>query len=82
MIVADFLRLPCYFISTEILSGLLKLLKLADLARFFTCNLGLRIFHGTSPDLIRASFDEAEHIHVFCLRDRFNLHTSKIIWIH
>ena len=74
-IVADFHRLPCYLISTDILSKSLKLLKLPDLARYFTCILGFRIFHGTSPDFICASFDEAEHR--FCFRDRFNLHTSK-----
>lgn len=74
-IVADFHRLPCYLISTDILSKSLKLLKLPDLARYFTCILGFRIFHGTSPDFICASFDEAEHR--FCFRDRFNLRTSK-----
>ena len=74
-IVADFHRLPCYFINTDTLSRSLKLLKLPDLARYFTCILGFRIFHGTSPDFICASFDEAEHR--FCFRDRFNLRTSK-----
>ena len=74
-IVANFHRLPCYFINTDTLSRSLKLSKLPDLAHYFTCILGFRIFHGTSPDFICASFDEAEHR--FCLRDRFNLHTSK-----
>ena len=76
-IVADFHRLPCYLISTDILSKSLKLLKLPDLAHYFTCILGFRIFHGTSPDFICVSFDEADQR--FCFRDRFNLHTSKNI---
>ena len=76
-IVADFHRLPCYLINrpTDILSRSLKLLKLPDLARYFTCILGFRIFLGNSPEFIFASFDEAEHR--FCFRDRFNQHTLK-----
>ena len=60
-IVADFHRLPCYFINTDTLSRSLILLKLPDLARYFTCILGVRIFHGASPDIICASVDEAKH---------------------
>ena len=72
----DFCRLPqltCYFIKygqSDTHYGSLKLLKLSDLARYFTCIWGSKF----SSDFICASFDEAEHR--FCFRDRFTLHSS------
>ena len=50
--------------------GSLKLLKLPDLACYFTCILGSKF----SSDFICASFHEAEHR--FCFWDRFTLHSS------